>query len=952
MSYEEVNNLMQRLESKLATDGISSEEINRWVADEREAAMALSTLHNPGGIEEFAEATQAASTNTDNGFGSIPVERENGSFRGLYVQLNNIATTTSTKTKSAKLCKLIRKYDPHCIGLGEVGRNWSLFKDRERLESLLSDLGRKCRSCRAYNELERGLAGKYQSGGTGMIVLDELIPYSLQGGNDPRKLGRWCSYILSGRDGAKCRIVTAYPVGNNKSQSGGSVYQQQIRYVQENGISMTPKKLFESDFLGQIKRWRDAGEKLIIMIDMNEHANDGSLARKLSSEEFGLINTTQSLHSDQPSHTFVEGSTPIDAIWHSPDVDVTSIRWLPFHESPGDHMACVFEFTTSSAIGNFEQKIVYPACRRLNTRVDRVMERYGQLAEEQFRIHRIMERLDKLEREMGDTYPPSAEHTRAMDKLDSQVVEIQHHCEKKCRKIYRGDAAFSVPIKVWNDRVQIYNRLLRMHEGKVHNIGTLCRLARKRGIARPRQLTVEQLIARRDAAKAKRREMKKMAPALRQEHLRNLLVSATAKGQTKRVKAIKAIMDREGVKRMWWCIQHDMSEKSGKSVTRVEQVVDGVVVEHTEEQDVVRCIQQETEVRFQLANSTPICQGLLGEELGYLADTETAQQILNGRFELTPDIDDATGIMLEEIARIGAQLTNGEIIIEITPDDFREYWRRAKETTSSSYSGIHFGHYKAAGNSDLLSRFFSKKISLIAKCGCPPSRWGVGLTVMLEKIAGIALVNKLRAILLMEADFNRHNRIIFGNRMIHKAREEGLIPPEIFSTEGNTAEDGSFGKGLMTDISRQSKTNMAITSNDAESCYNRIAHAMLSLILQAMTVGRGAIAAMLIPIQIMCFFLRTGFGESKTSMGGDPNSRTQGLCQGNTASPAGWEILCATMLRCHQRRGHGALLISPMSLSVTQLMGIWFVDDCDLITMAPYSPGEAVWDEAQEALDS
>jgi hypothetical protein len=138
---------------------------------------------------------------------------------------------------------------------------------------------------------------------------------------------------------------------------------------------------------------------------------------------------------------------------------------------------------------------------------------------------------------------------------------------------------------------------------------------------------------------------------------------------------------------------------------------------------------------------------------------------------------------------------------------------------------------------------------------------------MLEKIAGIALVNKLRAILLMEADFNMHNRIIFGNRMIQRAREEGLIPPEIFSTEGTTAEDGCFGKGLVCDISRQSRTNMVITSNDAASCYDRIAHAMLSLILQAMTVWKGAITAMLIPIQIMCFFLRTGFGESASAKG-------------------------------------------------------------------------------------
>jgi len=33
---------------------------------------------------------------------------------------------------------------------------------------------------------------------------------------------------------------------------------------------------------------------------------------------------------------------------------------------------------------------------------------------------------------------------------------------------------------------------------------------------------------------------------------------------------------------------------------------------------------------------------------------------------------------------------------------------------------------------------------------------------MLEKIAGIALVNKLRAILLMEADYNFHNKFLFG----------------------------------------------------------------------------------------------------------------------------------------------------------------------------------------------
>jgi hypothetical protein len=109
---------------------------------------------------------------------------------------------------------------------------------------------------------------------------------------------------------------------------------------------------------------------------------------------------------------------------------------------------------------------------------------------------------------------------------------------------------------------------------------------------------------------------------------------------------------------------------------------------------------------------------------------------------------------------------------------------------------------------------------------------------MLEKIAGIALVNKLRAILLMEADFNMHNRIIFGSRMIQKAREEGTIPEELFNSEGNTADDGTFQKKVTFDISRQTKTACGVTGNDAASCYDRIAHAIASLIFQAYGVSK------------------------------------------------------------------------------------------------------------------
>ena len=98
--------------------------------------------------------------------------------------------------------------------------------------------------------------------------------------------------------------------------------------------------------------------------------------------------------------------------------------------------------------------------------------------------------------------------------------------------------------------------------------------------------------------------------------------------------------------------------------------------------------------------------------------------------------------------------SNGDIIIVITKEEFRLFWKQVREGTKSSMSGIHYGHYKAAAHSEKASRFLSKKITLISRTGCPPKRCSYRLTGMLEKIVGLALVNKLQAILLMEMDFN------------------------------------------------------------------------------------------------------------------------------------------------------------------------------------------------------
>jgi hypothetical protein len=71
---------------------------------------------------------------------------------------------------------------------------------------------------------------------------------------------------------------------------------------------------------------------------------------------------------------------------------------------------------------------------------------------------------------------------------------------------------------------------------------------------------------------------------------------------------------------------------------------------------------------------------------------------------------------------------------------------------------------------------------------------------------GVQLVSKLRAILLMEADFNTMNKEVYGVRMLDNARQYKLIPDEIFSKQNHTANDGGLVKMLFYNIARQTRT--------------------------------------------------------------------------------------------------------------------------------------------------
>jgi hypothetical protein len=186
----------------------------------------------------------------------------------------------------------------------------------------------------------------------------------------------------------------------------------------------------------------------------------------------------------------------------------------------------------------------------------------------------------------------------------------------------------------------------------------------------------------------------------------------------------------------------------------------------------------------------------------------------------------------------------------------------------------------------------------------------------------------------MEGDFNLYNKWIFRHVAVNKLYKIGYIPEDQYSKKGSTAEDSKLNNRLTMDLSRQLRQPLVAVSADADKCYNRINHIIMSLLLLAIGVDEGSINAMLLCIQGMQFFQRTGQGDSNTFMGNQPSSNPlQGLCQGNGAAPACWLMLSSLMMRVYRKGGHISMITSPVSGTPIEFMGKIFVDDTDLLTM-------------------
>ena len=222
---------------------------------------------------------------------------------------------------------------------------------------------------------------------------------------------------------------------------------------------------------------------------------------------------------------------------------------------------------------------------------------------------------------------------------------------------------------------------------------------------------------------------------LRREHLKKQIESLEQFDDTesiRKVRILRRILAAETIQTKWNSVQAQMSTTLRSTLGRLE-----VPGEEGEEMgwttlydpiEIQDAIISRNEKHFQQAQQTQFGNGALSQLLGFEGLTAAADDIVDGSFvekheEIIKDHIDEVQELAVAMAMPKAIRECGKMKTEISKMELKEGMKKWKESTTTSPSGRHLGHYKAWVEDNQLCDILLLMINIPIKYGFAPERW-------------------------------------------------------------------------------------------------------------------------------------------------------------------------------------------------------------------------------------
>jgi hypothetical protein len=337
--------------------------------------------------------------------------------------------------------------------------------------------------------------------------------------------------------------------------------------------------------------------------------------------------------------------------------------------------------------------------------------------------------------------------------------------------------------------------------------------------------------------------------------------------------------------------------------------------------------------QYHQAFDTPFAQEPLLTHFGQSADGPGVQPILAG--PLPPDnIKDHLLPETKDILRAIANLPSpqpGTRDTSIDPSKFGSLYKVLHERKSSSISGRHIGHYKAAILSEELCSIYSAMMYIPHISGFSPQRWRQVFDMMLDKSPGNSKIHRLRIVTLQESDVNQGNRLAFGRPIMSHLESAILLPAmQHGSRAAKLCISAALNKQLQFEIQWYKKQPIVYIKNDATGCYDRIVNPLVLLFLRKIGVLWNTVKSLASTWESTTHRIRTMYGVSAEHYINHLDYFLFGPGQGSTIGTLLWLICFLLMVRALGNTTPSLFFRSVDKSIVSVSRGDAFVDDASL----------------------
>jgi hypothetical protein len=301
----------------------------------------------------------------------------------------------------------------------------------------------------------------------------------------------------------------------------------------------------------------------------------------------------------------------------------------------------------------------------------------------------------------------------------------------------------------------------------------------------------------------------------------------------------------------------------------------------------------------------------------------------------------------------------------VSLDEFQGKIDAWRESTTTSSSGMHLGHYKAlfakhkyshvppldnlafhqdddqtqehirflalkAEYDDMQQSMAALHLSMInyaLERGYSYTRWQRIANTTLFKDPGNIKIHRTRVIHIYEADFNLMLGLKWRVALYQSEALNQLNNGQYGSRPRRNAVDPVMIEELQFEISRTSRRMFLQTNYDATACYDRIIPSL------AMTVSRRFGVPPLVAqsnaktLLHARYHVRTELGLSESSYSHSPNMPIYGTGQGSGNSPMIWCFLSSLLYDCYEKQAHHATYCNPDWKNNCRVSMVGFVDD-------------------------